>query len=70
MSQKARWAPLVHWASLLLSGKKEPIFKGRGGLQGCSWQTEWEWLESSSLERQGAADGAGDEEMQSEKHGR
>lgn len=34
-----------------------------GWTERLSWQTEREWLESSSLERQGAADGAGDEEL-------
>lgn len=58
---KARWVTLVHFSSLLLFGNQEPIFKWRDGLE--DWQTEQEWLESSSLDRQGAADGAGDEEL-------
>lgn len=61
---KARWVTLVHFSSLLLFGNQEPIFKWRDGLE--DWQTEQEWLESSSLDRQGAADGAGDEELHRE----
>lgn len=65
MSQKARWVPLAIPAPLW---KKGANFQGEGWTERLSWQTEWEWLESSRS-REGAADGAGDEEMQREKHG-
>lgn len=44
--------------------EKGADFQVEGWTERFSWQTEREWLESSSLERQGEADGAGDEEMQ------
>lgn len=47
--------------------KKEANFQVERWTERLSWQTEKERLESSSLERQGAADGAGDEEMQKGK---
>lgn len=66
--------PPVCSPSLLPPGNEEPIFKWRapvlqtqGWTERLSWQTEREGMESSSLKRQGAADGRGDEELRNEK---
>lgn len=60
---KSKMVPTVHCPSLLLSGKKEPIFKWRDGLKGCPGKLGGKgWKGAAWKDR----DGAGDEEMQRE----